>query len=106
MPSTDVPKVSQLGLFEGFPGARRTDPNSSHIAADRVHGENIAQRQRDEVLAMLKRWPGSTSKELASLSGLDRHLCGRRLPELEAGGYVNATGRAPDAKHELRWWPR
>ena len=100
------PQVSQLGLFGGFPAARETDPNSSHVAADLVHGQtNIAQRQRDEVLVALKNYPGSTSKQLAHLSGLDRHMIARRLPEMEIVGDARCMGRDPEARGELIWWP-
>jgi len=101
-----VPRVSQLGLFGGFPAARKTDPNSSHIAADLVHGQtNIAKSQRSQVLAALKKYPGSTSKQLAQLAGLDRTMVGRRLPEMEIEGDARCAGRDPEAKHELIWWP-
>ena len=101
-----TPQVSQLGLFEGSPAARKSDPNSSHIAADLVHSKTqIAKSQRQEVLRALKKFPGSTSKQLAHLAGLDRHMLGRRLPELEIEGDARCTGRHPEAKHELIWWP-
>lgn len=103
-----APRVTeqQYGLFEGRPAARRADPNSSHAAADLVHSHtNIAKSQREQCLAALKKYPGSTSKQLAQLAGLDRTMVARRLPEMEIEGDARCTGRDPEARHELIWWP-
>jgi hypothetical protein len=62
------------------PRARRTDPETSHLAAERIAPKLRAQQQ--VVLDALIRWPGSTAVELAKASGLDRYLVSRRLPEL------------------------
>lgn len=62
------------------PRARRTDPETSHVAAERVAPKLRAQQQ--VVLDALTRWPGSTAVELAKASGLDRYMVSRRLPEL------------------------
>jgi hypothetical protein len=90
-------------LFEPRPRARRADPLSSHAAADELERSGRAEAQRRQVLAVLRRWPGSTSAELAALGGLDRHMVARRLPELYRAGYAErvSAGRAC-----LRWWPR
>ena len=62
------------------PRARRHDPLTSHLAAERVKPR--LRKQQEAVLAALTRWPGSTAVELAHATGLDRYLVSRRLPEL------------------------
>jgi hypothetical protein len=62
------------------PRARRSDPVTSHLAAERVKPK--LRKQQEAVLAALTRWPGSTAVELAKVAGLDRYLVSRRLPEL------------------------
>jgi len=73
----------QADLFSPMtdtPRARRSDPETSHLAAERVKPK--LRKQQEAVLAALTRWPGSTAVELAHATGLDRYLVSRRLPEL------------------------
>ena len=75
--------MHNLDLFQPYtdtPRARRSDPETSHLAAERIKPKLRAQQQA--VLDALTRWPGSTAVELAKVSGLDRYLVSRRLPEL------------------------
>ena len=72
--------MHQLDAFTDTPRARRSDPDTSHTAADRIRPKLRAQQQA--VLDALAKWPGSTAVELAHVSGLDRYLVSRRLPEL------------------------
>lgn len=75
--------MQQLDAFAPFtdtPRARRSDPETSHLAAERIKPKLRAQQQA--VLDALARWPGSTAVELAHETGLDRYLVSRRLPEL------------------------
>ena len=74
--------MMQADLFPmtDTPRARRSDPETSHLAAERVKPK--LRKQQEAVLAALTRWPGSTAVELAKVSGLDRYLLSRRLPEL------------------------
>jgi len=90
------------GLFP----ARNTDPQSSKDAA----AEHVANGRRDieceVVLEALRRFPGSTSRELAvdaeriglQLLGQERdewrYTLARRLPELEDAGLVRAVVHA------------
>jgi hypothetical protein len=62
--------------------ARTDDPRSSKLAAEDVTESGRADAEAAQVLAALRHHPGTTSKELAEYSGLDYHLCARRLPEL------------------------
>jgi hypothetical protein len=75
--------MHNLDLFQPYtdtPRARRSDPETSHLAAERIKPKLRAQQQA--VLDALARWPGSTAVELAHETGLDRYLVSRRLPEL------------------------
>lgn len=97
--------MQQLSLDERNPGqrpprARRNDPDSSHLAADRMEKSGAMGEQMQAVLDAVKRYDGSTSKELAELSGLDRHAVARRLPELETKKLIHAT----EHPGGCRWW--
>ena len=81
----------QKHLF-GIAAARTTDNEASHVAAEQVESSGVADRQRDQCLVAVRNWPGRTSKELARLSGLERHMLGRRLPELERRGEIRRDG--------------
>lgn len=75
------------------PPARSSDPVTSHIAADDITSSGLRDSQKSEVLRWLTQHPGSTSAELAHISGLDRHMVARRLPDLERDGKVRKSGQ-------------
>jgi hypothetical protein len=81
--------------------ARRTDPESSHVAADVAERVGTVACHMSIVLAAVKGYPGLTSKRLAETCPLDRYQVARRLPELETRGLVTRTS-APDGD---RWFP-
>lgn len=105
------------------PRARATDPETSRMAAWEVTRDGSADDQALFVLRVACRWPGSTSRELASFwaefvrgDWKDyRWMIGRRLSELEANGLVtchrdedgNGTKRVCEytGKMALVWWP-
>lgn len=66
--------------------ARKSDPESSKIAADEI-GET-AESQCARILAEVVKHPGCTTQELAAISGWSVHTLGRRLPELRTKGRV------------------
>jgi len=69
--------------------ARRTDPPSSHLAAEEVEQTGKAETQKAQVLKALQSVAGSlTSLEIAQLFNLSRYDVARRLPELERDGKV------------------
>ncbi len=72
--------------------ARHTDPSTSLDAAQRVVRSGRLSKQKEQVLKALRRWPGSTSAELASKMGAERAMPGRRLPDLEKAGEVHKCG--------------
>ena len=76
--------VSTLALL-----SRKTDSDGSKAAARKMVKTGALSKQRAEVLDALKRYLREhnyerlpTSKELASWADMDRHLVGRRLPEV------------------------
>ena len=94
----------QLSLLSPYtvPRVHKRDPVSSSVAADKAERDGTIGRQARATLALVRRYPGRTSKELAALSSLDRYQLARRLPELRTAGVVERT----DEESECRWWPK
>ena len=76
--------VSTLALL-----SRKTDSDGSKAAARKMVKTGALSKQRAEVLDALEQYASwhncmdpPTSKELAAWSGMDRHVVGRRLPEV------------------------
>lgn len=88
--------------------ARNTDISTSHEAAAFVVASGIQTDQQAQAAAAVKRNPGMTSMELSQLTGLDRHMLGRRLPELLGDG---RAWRGPKKRCSVSqcsactWWP-
>jgi hypothetical protein len=83
--------MTQLGMdfapdLTAPPRASATDPWTSLAAAREVTDTGQAATEAAEVLAALRRFPGSTSRELAVFSKIDRYTVARRLPELRHQG--------------------
>ena len=102
--------MSQNFLFDPYrekvapPLARRSDPTSSHAAAEAMQASGKADSQREIVVDAVYRWPGKTSKELAAMPGaLERHQIARRLKEAETLGLIE---RRQEGRAECRWWPK
>lgn len=72
------------------PRAANTDPDTSHLAAERIKASGALNEQQRLVLAYVKRFPGMTSAELAEERAKEvggtwrehRPMFGRRLGEL------------------------
>lgn len=90
------------------PAARRTDPESSHLAAEHVTRSGKRGLQQAQATAAVRSFPGCTSFELALKTDIDRYTLARRLPECVTAGTVrkgeqrtcSITGR-----QALTWWP-
>lgn len=90
------------------PHSRTDDPITSYMAGEDMHASGAAYAQAVQVLDLVFAHPGSTSRELAAIGGLDRYVPARRLPELERSGEVRRGeirkcrigGRA-----SATWWP-
>lgn len=84
--------MSTLPLFDNpvtHPIARKSDPVSSKEAAHKLTDSGKRQTQCNTILALVKRYPGRTSLELAELTfEFDRYIFARRLADLEHMGLV------------------
>lgn len=90
-----------------FP-ARSCDPNSSHAAASDLISTGKFLDQQTKAAVAVQRYPGQSSLHLSALTGLDRHMLGRRLPELARQGRIWRGPSAPCAitgKPACTWWP-
>lgn len=95
----------QISLIETKRLARRTDPETSHEAAARVHefkaGHNV------KILAALKSLGQAGAEQLAELAGIDPYAARKRLPELERMGYVRVVDgqvrKTSTGRHERVW---
>jgi hypothetical protein len=70
------------------PVARAADPKPSKLAAAEITASGRREGQLLAVLALVKKFPRSTSLELSRHSSLDRYVVARRLPELAHAGLV------------------
>ena len=79
--------------------AAKADPITSHKAAERMVDSGALGKQMQTVLNAVRRWPGSTSAELAEkiAAGIDgdkwRFRAARRLPDLAKLGRVEQRSR-------------
>ena len=108
--------MSQLSMFDGpapsFPRARISDARSSHEAAAEMERTGRAKAQAERVLAAVRRYPGSTSAELAKSAHIERYAVARRLPELAKAGLIVRVEPTDDTvpcavseKRVVRWRP-
>lgn len=94
-------KRGTRGLLADLPRSRRTDPDTSHEAAEAVRRSGQLGQQQLLVVDAVKRFPGRTSAELGQLIAGERsedaimwrYRAARRLPEVAVGGHVQR--RAP-----------
>ena len=94
----------QAELFTPTPRARRSDPATSHLAAQRAAPSADAHRQR--IVAALRAKPGMTYREIADATGLEPVAVGRRLIEAERQGLARPGGERTQAGRAMRtWWP-
>lgn len=80
----------QLDAFDSRHLARKSDPQTSHQAAARVH--EFAGGHREQILACLKRHGSLTVDEIAKRTRLQSQAINKRLPELERAGLARPTG--------------
>lgn len=93
---------------------RADDQGGSIASAERVVDTGRAATESALVLHLLKRYPGSTSAELAHETDWDAHMvlgqeveawrttCARRLPGLEDQGLVRAVVARPSVRRPNR----
>lgn len=73
------------------PSARRTDPATSHAAAQSM--QDASKGLRAELLAVYQTHPsGLTMEEAAALAGIPTWAASKRISELRAAGQIIDTG--------------
>lgn len=82
--------------------ARATDPASSHEAAERAEKSGRIADQQTRVLEGLRRYGPCSTATLAQLSGMDRYVVARRMPELEKLRLVRRL-TARDGRNHVAW---
>jgi len=90
------------------PAARRTDPVTSHQAAEHITRSGKRGLQQAQAAAAVRAFPGCTSFELAMRSHIDRYVMARRLPECVTAGAVrkgDARTCSITGRQALTWWP-
>lgn len=88
--------------------ARNTDISTSHDAAEFVKSSGLQKDQQAQAAAAVKLHPGVTSMQLSKITGLDRHMLGRRLPELLKAEQVWRGPNVPcpvSGRSACTWWP-
>lgn len=83
------------------PLSARNDPASSRIAERKVRKSGMVRGQALELLSVIKRHPGMTTKRLAKIGNTDRHVYGRRASTLWQNGLVI---RGESKTQELKFW--
>lgn len=81
--------------------SRKRDPDGSRVAAQRYERTGAGASDRVRVLEALRRFGPCTSKQLALWSGLDRHLCGKRLPDLLRLRLAEKCGKRSDSREDV-----
>lgn len=88
-----------------LPAARKTDPLTSHQAAERA--SKHADTDRDRVLQVHAKHPhGLTDFQLAEIMGSQQTSCGKRRHDLVMRGYIRATRLrrpAPSGSPSIVW---
>jgi len=84
------------------PRSRNTDPPGSHRAEAEMTASGAMGRQAAQVLSLITRFSGCTSKELGALGTLDRYQIARRCPELRAKQLIY---HVENGKEDVRWYP-
>lgn len=87
--------------------ARSTAPRTSHIAAVDLVASSARSVQHAKSEAAVIRHPSHSSPHLLTLTGLDRRMLDRRLPErARAGRWRGTTAKcATDGKPACTWRP-
>ena len=75
--------------------ARKTDPETSHIAAVNVSQGGKLSAQRRAMLKCVIENPDLTAAEMELLDGVGRGVPSRRLIELVRAGLIEVSGKRP-----------
>lgn len=89
---------------------RHSDPTTSRDAA--AGADNSAKAMREVIAQAVMRWPGRTSRELASLMGVEYAVVHKRMKELETEQRIRRGGDAKQRRCSIggrrceTWYPR
>ena len=89
---------------------RAADPETSREAARKHIGSGKLSLNQQLVQGLACKWPGCTAVELWAKRGnlkLSRHEVSRRLPEVEAKGFIRRGERRKcrvSGTSQLTWW--
>jgi len=72
------------------PRARATDPETSHMAAERA--SQFASSHAGRILAVLRNEGAGTPEHISRFTGLSIVQVDRRLHEMQAKGLIRTTG--------------
>ena len=99
--------MQQQALFTDTPRARRRDPETSHLAAERIKASGALGKQQQAVLEAVRKWPGSTAVEIARLGQIDRYAVSRRTAELAGVKIRKGQSRTctVNGTPMTTWWP-
>lgn len=89
------------------PRARRTDPGTSHAAADSARA--LAARHHNAIVAALREHGPMGKDRIAAVTGLSGVAVARRMSELRYAGVVAPTGRrvtSAAGRAETEWRAR
>ena len=75
------------------PLARASDPSTSRLAGRQLTLSGVRMSQKKKVLEGLRRFPKTTSAELAELCQFNRYMVARRLLDLKCDGMVKVAGK-------------
>lgn len=95
--------AAQSSFNFSVPRSRTTDPPSSGRAVEALDRSGTLRGQRKIALSLVCKFPGRSSKQLAALGQVDRHMLGRRMKELWMLGHIV---RVEDSirKTDLKWY--
>lgn len=103
----------QTSLFDDPPKvvarARKSDPETSHLAAAEVENNGTASAHRSIIVDYLKQHPGKTNAEIAEGSGLDYARVHKRMSELEREGQIIRGAQRKCSVHQrlmIAWYPK
>jgi DNA-binding MarR family transcriptional regulator len=71
--------------------SRTSDPSTSRSAARAIVASGQHESDCRRVLEAIRRHPGLSTREISEVTGIDRHLLGRRAADLKKRGLIRET---------------
>ena len=96
--------MEQQALRFDPPRARRRDPRTSHIAADRFKASGAQNAHHRLIVQAIRARPGMTYTQIAEATGIEKHAVARRLKELEPES-IRRGEPTTDGRPMMTWFP-